>query len=163
MFYCGNEANIFTFYNTSGFQSETLAQKFNGIVIYAEHRYFGESIPSTDKSRSYLTLENAMMDYANLIAYLRQKYQVHNVITFGGSYGGMLASWMRIKFPSLVQAAVVSGGPILYFKDSVEAPETIFYSWVNQIYASMGKLENGKCPTLINEGLTNLQIFSDDD
>lgn len=104
-----------------------------------------------------------MMDYANLIAYLRQKYQVHNVITFGGSYGGMLASWMRIKFPSLVQAAVVSGGPILYFKDSVEAPETIFYSWVNQIYASMGKLENGKCPTLINEGLTNLQIFSDDD
>ena len=33
------------FYNTSGFQVETLAQKLSAIVVFAEHRYFGKSIP----------------------------------------------------------------------------------------------------------------------
>ena len=61
-----------------------------------------------------------MMDYAKLIEVLKDRYQAHNspIITFGGSYGGMLSSWMRMKYPDIVQAAVVSGGPILYFKDS---------------------------------------------
>lgn len=65
-----------------------------------------------------------MMDYANLIVKIKEKYNSTNspVITFGGSYGGMLASWMRMKFETLVTAAVVSGGPILYFKDSIESP-----------------------------------------
>jgi hypothetical protein len=30
------------------------------------------------------------------------------VVTFGGSYGGKLAAWMRARFPSVVYAAVAS-------------------------------------------------------
>lgn len=41
--YCGNEADIWLFYNTSGFQSQTLASKFGALVVYGEHRFFGES------------------------------------------------------------------------------------------------------------------------
>jgi len=67
LLYCGNEADIFMFYNTSGFQTETLARHFKALVIFAEHRYFGESIPLSDPDRKYLSLENAMMDYLNLI------------------------------------------------------------------------------------------------
>ena len=67
-----------------------------------------------------MSVKNAMMDYAHLMNHVRSMYGIQKapVIAFGGSYGGMLASWMRMKFPSIVQAAVSSGAPILYFKGS---------------------------------------------
>jgi len=97
-----------------------------------------------------------MMDYANLVEHIKDKYSIapnSPVITFGGSYGGMLAAWMRMKFPSIISAAVVSGGPILYFKDSSEAPEPVFYEWIGKIYEKMGNLKHDKCGRLITEGL----------
>ena len=84
---------------------------------------------------NFLSTKNALMDYANLIQHIQDKYDAHSqpVITFGGSYSGMLAIRMRMKFPNLVQAAVASGAPILYFKGS-EVPEPIYYSWISKIY-----------------------------
>jgi lysosomal Pro-X carboxypeptidase len=48
-----------------------------------------------------LSIENAMMDYIQAINDVKQKYTCEDspVITFGGSYGAMLAAWMRMKFP----------------------------------------------------------------
>jgi len=43
--YCGNEAEIFEFYNNSGFLTDNLYTEFNARVIFIEHRYFGESMP----------------------------------------------------------------------------------------------------------------------
>lgn len=63
-----------------------------------------------------MSVANAMEDYKVLIQIVKRKYETGPVITFGGSYGGMLAAWMRMKYPEMVEAAVVSGGPILYFK-----------------------------------------------
>ena len=42
-----------------------------------------------------------MMDYVELIFWLRETrgMQDRAVIVSGGSYGGMLASWLRMKFP----------------------------------------------------------------
>jgi lysosomal Pro-X carboxypeptidase len=44
------------------------------------------------------------MDYNELIKSIKMQYAGHGaqekaVIAFGGSYGGMLAAWMRMKYP----------------------------------------------------------------
>ncbi len=42
-----------------------------------------------------------MMDYVELVKQVRTDYNVEDkaCVVFGGSYGGMLAAWLRIKHP----------------------------------------------------------------
>lgn len=49
-----------------------------------------------------LTIEQAMFDYVDLIKKIKteESLQDRAVIVVGGSYGGMLATWMRLKFPN---------------------------------------------------------------
>lgn len=110
MFYAGNEGDIEGFYDNTGFVTTTLAEKYGALVVYGEHRYFGHSFPSQfskedafkEGNNAYLTVENTMMDYVELIKQVRKDYNADDkaVIVFGGSYGGMLAAWLRMKFPS---------------------------------------------------------------
>lgn len=51
---------------------------------------------------AYLTVEQAMMDFVLLVQQIRYTYSPLSpipVIVFGGSYGGMLASWLRFNYP----------------------------------------------------------------
>jgi len=75
LFYAGNEGDIWGFYKNSGFMTTTLAEKWGALVVFGEHRYFGESYPFYDKKKSlkwpqnkYLTVDNTMLDYVALIA-----------------------------------------------------------------------------------------------
>ena len=45
LFYCGNEGEVHSFYDNSGFITDSLAEAFNAYVVFAEHRYYGESLP----------------------------------------------------------------------------------------------------------------------
>ncbi len=58
-----------------------------------------------------------MADYASLIWELKQKLNDQNipVIGFGGSYGGMLATWFRLKYPHLMDGAIAASAPIWSF------------------------------------------------
>lgn len=55
----------------------------------------------------YLTVDQALADFMDVLSHIRQTWpetKNSKVVTFGGSYGGMLAAWMRIRYPHLVDA-----------------------------------------------------------
>lgn len=167
-----------------------IAPEFRALLVFAEHRYYGESMPYgngsfADNGRlGYLTSQQALADYVDLIAYLkrwrhddgtttgrgdqhrhRHKGQLTHhgggsggsggnggsggsgggsggsggigggsggiggggarpatadrgnrssapsnpTIAFGGSYGGMLAAWFRLKYPAVIEGSVGYG------------------------------------------------------
>jgi len=120
-FYTGNEADVTLYVNASGLMWES-APEFGALLVFAEHRYFGESVlfggvAAQMHHLQYLSTEQALADYATLIAYLRTHLgaPTNPFIAFGGSYGGMLSSWLRMKYPAAVQGAIAGSAPIMSF------------------------------------------------
>ncbi|XP_052525984.1 lysosomal Pro-X carboxypeptidase [Tympanuchus pallidicinctus] len=127
LFYTGNEGDITWFCNNTGFMWD-VAEELNAMLVFAEHRYYGESLPfgnesfSDSKHLNYLTSEQALADFAVLIEYLKKTIagaQHSPVIAIGGSYGGMLAAWFRMKYPHVVVGALAASAPIWQFGDLV--------------------------------------------
>jgi len=129
-FYTGNEGDIEAFAENSGFMWD-IAPEFRALLVFAEHRYYGESLPFGAESRSkdplkvgYLSSSQALADYVDLITYLRESIDGASespVVAFGGSYGGMLAAWIRTKYPHIVQGAIAASAPIAQFTSPCDA------------------------------------------
>ncbi|XP_077214939.1 serine carboxypeptidase S28 family protein isoform X2 [Tasmannia lanceolata] len=137
-FYCGNEGDIAWFSENTGFVWE-IAPRFGAMVVFAEHRYYGESMPYGNKENAYqnanslshLTTEQALADFSVLLTDLKRNLSAQDcpVVLFGGSYGGMLAAWMRLKYPHIAIGALASSAPILQFENIV--PWQTFYNIVS--------------------------------
>ncbi|XP_018368092.1 PREDICTED: lysosomal Pro-X carboxypeptidase [Trachymyrmex cornetzi] len=163
-FYTGNEGNIEVFAQNTGFLWE-IAPKFDALVIFAEHRYYGESLPYGNQSfadlhhRGYLTSQQALADYVELIAHLKSQpgYERSPVIVFGGSYGGMLSAWMRMKYPQVVQGAIASSAPLLQFTGIVDCE--VFA----RITTSDYKIANPTCPKLIQKAWSTITNVTSND
>lgn len=99
-----------------------------------------------------------MEDYVQLLNYLKMLNPELNgraTILFGGSYGGMLAAWMRIKYPNHFQGAVASSAPILQFKGKTNP--NAYSEFASNVYKEAGGQE---CYDSIKYGfydLTNLK------
>jgi len=121
-FYTGNEGDVELYLNKTGLMWES-AGGFGAILVFAEHRFFGKSQPAwgtagEEDKRRYLSSAQALEDYAVLIRELRGTLPLAPtaaVIAFGGSYGGMLATWMRLKHADAVDGAVAASAPVLGF------------------------------------------------
>ena len=133
--YTGNESPVEEYVNNTGL-IWNLAKQMNALIIFAEHRYFGESIPDITgmpNCIAYLTSEEAIADYAVLTDKVRSDWGAKGsaVIAFGGSYGGMLSSWLRIKYPGIVDGGLNRensnvSSDLMHHKSSVD--DVIYYS-----------------------------------
>jgi lysosomal Pro-X carboxypeptidase len=100
------------------------APDLGALLIFAEHRYFGKSLPFPGVEMppppqiNYLQTDQALADYATLINALKTELHADSsvVIGFGGSYGGMLCSWLRIKYPSALDGCIAGSAPIVNFE-----------------------------------------------
>lgn len=119
LFYCGNEADVELYVNATGLMWEN-ADALGAGLVFAEHRYFGKSLPfargALESELGFLSSEQALADYATLLHRLRADGgRRRPAVAFGGSYGGMLAAWLRMKYPAAVDGAIAASAPILSF------------------------------------------------
>ncbi|CEF63914.1 Lysosomal Pro-X carboxypeptidase [Strongyloides ratti] len=132
-FYTGNEGSIEVFAKNTGFMWD-IAPDYHAAIVFAEHRFYGKSLPfgnesfSDIKNLGYLSSSQALGDFAVLIKFLK-KDRLPNaikspVIAFGGSYGGMLASALRLKYPHLCEGAIASSAPIYWFQGKLNKDNT---------------------------------------
>ncbi|CAI9104931.1 OLC1v1003722C1 [Oldenlandia corymbosa var. corymbosa] len=137
--YLGAEAALDGDIGAIGFLTDN-APRFKALQVYIEHRFYGKSNPlgSMNKSvtnediRGYFNSAQALADYAEILLHVREKLSAHNspIIVAGGSYGGMLASWFRLKYPHVALGAFASSAPVLYFDDIT--PQNGYYSKVTE-------------------------------
>lgn len=171
-----------------------------GPIVFAEHRFFGESLPKGNQSYKqtnlrYLTIEQSLEDFAQLIEYVRtQVYRPYRqesrerffsgekideeektrrerkksskeeseenenesqeedehespVVVIGAGYGGMLAAWMRMKYPHVVIVALASSAPL------VQTNTGDFARLVTQSFAD----SDPKCVDVIRRSWTDLR------
>ena len=157
-FYTGNEGDIVTFWENTGFMFE-IAPKFKALIIFGEHRYYGKSLPFGEKSFeqpriSFLTSQQALADYATLLSSIRVSMNATKctTIAFGGSYGGMLSAYMRIKYPNLIDGSIAASAPI--YLVSGDTPRTFFFEDVSADFRDAG------CEGKVKEGFKNLVDLS---
>ncbi|KHJ77051.1 hypothetical protein OESDEN_23329, partial [Oesophagostomum dentatum] len=93
------------------------AKQFGAALFALEHRFYGESQPTSDqsvKNLKYLTSSQALGDIAEFIIGMNKGYGLRGPvwITFGGSYAGSLSLWARQEYPDLIAGAVGSSAPV---------------------------------------------------
>ncbi|EGR33905.1 serine carboxypeptidase s28 family protein, putative, partial [Ichthyophthirius multifiliis] len=152
IFYCGNEGPIEMFYKNTGFVTQILSKELKALVLYMEHRYFGESQPFGDEKTSlqkgnnqYLTSIQALSDYVEFLIYIKKSLQCQEkecpIIAVGGSYGGMLAAWIRMKFPNLVDASLAASAPIFQFLNRENLDQTKYFQIITNNYPCRDKIK----------------------
>lgn len=99
-------------------QMYNMAKKVNGTLIAVEHRYYGESRPTSDMSTenlAYLSVDQALSDLAHFIIEKKRKniwLRNSGIILVGGSYGGTMATWFMQKYPHLANGSWASSAPL---------------------------------------------------
>ncbi|XP_064616053.1 dipeptidyl peptidase 2-like [Liolophura sinensis] len=155
-FYTGNEGDITSFWENTGLMFD-LAPEFSALVLFAEHRYYGKSLPFGSQSFDLdkiglLTIEQALADYAILLTHIKQELNAtySPVIAFGGSYGGMLSAWMRFKYPNLITGSLAGSAPIYLLTPDID--RRFFYQDVTKDF----QMADQMCEPKVRQAFTEL-------
>ncbi|KAI7843438.1 hypothetical protein COHA_002916 [Chlorella ohadii] len=124
-----------------------MARDQGGLLLYAEHRYYGESMPLGSRSLTneglvYLTVEQVLADYAELIEAVRKIHRVPRsapTVCYGGSYGGNLAAYLRLTYPRQFDAALASSAVVKFLMPSIPFLKTKYDAYKARLAASTCK------------------------
>lgn len=163
LLYTGNEGAVDGFYANTGAAFEWAA-KIGALIVFVEHRYYGESLPFgassfTKANMRYLNIAQALEDYAVIVDALQAQYGLQGAkavpwIALGGSYGGVLSAWMRSKYPALIAGAIAASAPIRY----IGAQEDYsFFAGATSDYAAVST----QCVSAVRAGFAQLQKLRD--
>lgn len=154
LLYLGNEGPIPSFYNYTGAMFEH-AQALGAYVVFVEHRFYGNSMPETG-SLAHLTVEQALADYAYFISKLRRLLSCADdecpVVTFGGSYGGMLVAWFRQKYPHLTVGGIAASAPIDFYAQT--GVQELFWNATMHTFEAFG---SPGCPEAFSNSLIKIK------
>ena len=123
VFYTGAEGTgVEAIWPHSGWVVDTLAQNLSALVIFAEHRFFGLSVPGGEPGGfavdathlGVLSEAEALEDFAALATQLRTNLSAWDspLISVGGSLAGELTAWFRIRYSHLVDMGIAASAPI---------------------------------------------------
>ncbi|KAJ8705926.1 hypothetical protein PYW07_010703 [Mythimna separata] len=111
-----------------------LAKKMGAGLFYTEHRFYGSSRPFADSALpnlSFLSIDQALADLAQFIQYIKSddfeygRFRNAKVALVGCSYAGTMATWMRLAYPHVVDAAFSDSGPLLAQENFPEYLEVV--------------------------------------
>ncbi|XP_010493391.1 PREDICTED: lysosomal Pro-X carboxypeptidase-like [Camelina sativa] len=152
--FLGLESSLETDMSAFGFLRDN-APHFKALCVYIEHRYYGKTIPfgsvkeamKNASTLGYLNTAQALADYAAILLHIKEKYSTKHspIIVVGGSYGGMLAAWFRLKYPHIALGALASSAPLLYFEDT--RPKFGYYYIITKVF----KETNMRCYNTIRK------------
>ncbi|XP_054747578.1 putative serine protease K12H4.7 [Anastrepha obliqua] len=128
--YLGGEWSISAGMISSGHFVD-MAAEHNGMLFYTEHRYYGQSRPTSDitvDNLKYLHVKQALADLAHFITYQRQNNSAlatSKVIMAGGSYSATMVVWFKHLYPELLTGGWASSAPLLANVDYKEYLEVV--------------------------------------
>ena len=136
------------------------AAEFNALCFILEHRFYGQSHPfgldhPDENGWKLLTASQALADASTFITEMNKAYDFQpdvKWIAFGCSYGGTLATWLRLKYPNLVHGAVASSAPLLAQLDYPEYVQVVEQALFDQ---------DPQCPLAIKQGAFALDQVQD--
>ncbi|XP_055847737.1 putative serine protease K12H4.7 [Episyrphus balteatus] len=126
--FVGGEWAISSGYITGGHMYD-MAKEHKGALYYTEHRFYGESKPTSDlrtENLKYLDVKQALADLANFITTIKKTVngmENSKVILTGGSYSATMVTWFKRLYPNLIVGAWSSSAPLLAKVDFVEYKE----------------------------------------
>ncbi|XP_065355032.1 putative serine protease K12H4.7 [Calliphora vicina] len=134
-----------------------MAQEHKGILFYTEHRYYGESKPTSNllvENIQYLHVKQALADLAHFIRTQRAsdpRLANSKVIISGGSYSATMVVWFSKLYPELVNGGFASSAPILAKVD--------FKEYAEVVGKALQELGSQQCYNRVKNGVAELEAM----
>jgi len=136
--------------------AQTYARSHGALLATVEHRFYGKSQPLSDwsaESLAFAGAEQALEDLAHFRVVLFENMSLPAstpVVLFGGSYGGCLAAWGRLRYPHLFNAAVASSAPL--------QKALGIDSYLEVVSASIATRGGVRCQQAVRAGMAAVQV-----
>ena len=149
----------------SGWIVDTLARNLSALVIFAEHRYWGVSNPFGPEDSfipdaghlGLLMIEQSMQDFAQLNTHLRDSLGAWDspLVSVGGSLAGEISTWMRVRYPFIVDMALAGSAPILGYPGLAGQ-----YTWYHAVTETFRTVGGDACVDSIRAGFWQVPLLS---